>query len=268
MAAYLADPCPEPSLSSSAAFKLITRSPRHVYATHPRFQGERGDDSSIADIGSVAHDLLLGGEGKIAELDFPDWRTNASKEARDRARADGLTPILSHRMPTVRAMVEAAREFVATSEIAGAFDSGAAEQTVIWREGESWCRCRPDWLNDRIALHVKTTDASARPEPFIRGIMQNMGYGFATRFYDRGLKAVGRHVSHVLLVIEQNFPHACSLISLTPAKSAVEDARVERAIRLWAQCMATNTWPGYDNRIHYAEPTGWELAEHEAQEAA
>jgi hypothetical protein len=40
---------------------------------------------------------------------------------------------------------------------------------------------------------------------------------------------------------------------------------VERAIRTWAECVAAGKWPSYENHIHYAEATSWQLAQHEAE---
>ncbi len=281
MAEYLADPCPVPSLSASCALRLITRSPLHAWQEHPRLGGVKGEDAGVADIGSVAHDLLLGGEGKIAVIDpaeyrskptkdSPDgnipigWTNTAIREARDSARSRGLTPILLEDFSEVQRMNDAAREFIATSEIAGVFETGAAEQTVVWREGDAWCRARPDWLNGTTCLHYKTTEASAEPAAFIRGIMRSMGYGFAMAFYARGLSVIAPSVDrHVILIQEQTAPYACSLISLIPSKWEIEFSSVTRAIKLWSQCMWSSKWPGYSGRIHYAEPTAWELAESE-----
>jgi hypothetical protein len=279
MAAYLADPCPSPSLSSSCAHRLLVKSPLHAWAEHPKLGGQSGKQANAADTGSVAHDILLHGEGTIAVIDpakypaangnIPEGWTNPSiRAARDAARSKGLTPILAAEMPAIHAMADTAREFVSRSEIAGIFERGRPEQTIIWREGETWCRARPDWLTDDrdVVLHFKTTKASARPERFIRGIMQDMGYGFALQFYKRGLAAVvggTEKTRHLILVQEQEAPYACSLIGLAPAKAAIEDARVARAIDLWTECVKTDTWPGYDSRVHWADPTPWELAQSE-----
>lgn len=276
MSAYLADPCEKPSLSSGVAHRLITASPLHAYAAHPRLGGEPPEQSEKADIGSVAHDVLLHGEGTIAILEYDDWRTNASKEARAGARAEGKTPILAHNMPPVIAMVEAATRFIANCEVPDLLspDTGKSEQTIVWQENEHcWARIRPDWLSNdwRMMCHYKTSTATTRPEPFIRGVMQSMGYGFTTRFYARGLQALSGvpadKCRHLILAQEQNSPYACALFALTPAKVAIEDARVARAIDLWSQCMREDHWPAYSGLIHYAEPTAWELAEAEGAAA-
>lgn len=282
MADYLADPCGVPSLSAGCAFRLITQSPLHAWQAHPRLGAAPQDEASAADIGSVAHDLLLGGEGKLAIIDpadypakngnIPDgWTNPAIRAARDDARQKGLTPILADRMEQVSIMVETAREFVARSQLAGIFANGKAERTIIWRDGESLARIRPDWLTHDFGVHLsyKTTTASARPEPFIRGLLNSSGYAFALRFYARGVSAhVGHYkTEHVILAQEQTAPFACSLIGLTPAKAMIEDDRVCAAFELWAQCMREGVWPAYSARIHYAEPSSWELAEAEARQA-
>jgi hypothetical protein len=269
---YLADPCESPSLSSGIAHTLLTQSALHAWSEHPRLNGTVSN-SNEADIGSAAHDVLLGGEDRVAWLDFDSWRTNASKEAREAAREAGRIPMLIHNSPVVNAMVEEAHRFIDGSPLAGVFERGLPERTIIWTEetphnGKVWCRARPDWLtnNHDVMLHYKTTTASARAEKFIRGIMAGSGYGLSLRFYARGLAALLKPeppTQHLILVQEQEAPYACSLIGLTPAKAAIEDARVALAIAKWGQCVAWDKWPAYDSRVHYAEPTAWELAEEE-----
>lgn len=275
MAEYLADPCPVPSLSASCALTMIEKSPLHAWQRHPRLGGGDGDDSTAADTGTVAHDLLLGGEGKITVLPFDNYRTKAAQEARDEARAAGKAPILEADFADTRRMVDAALGFLASSELGdevllGACGNGKAEQTLVWCEGDAWCRARPDWLrNDHgIMLHYKSSTGSVRPGEFIRRVFASMGYAFTMAFYARGMIAqeVGR-TRHYVLAQEQKPPYACSLISLSPAMEAIEDSRVARAIALWQKCQALDTWPGYCQRVHYAEPTAWQVAAEEERRA-
>ena len=284
MAQYLSDPCPEPSLSSGAANLILTRSPAHVYDSHPRLGGRKDDDSNASDTGSVFHDLFLGGEGKICEIDPQMYRskptkdnpegnvpvgyTNAAiREARDQARENGLTPILSTQMHGVRDMVATAKEFLAQSELAGVLNGGESEVTMLAQDGDVWLRARPDLLNHhkKVLLHVKTTQASASPQPFIR-MAKNMGYDVALSFYRKVFELLTGQKDwlHVILCVEQTAPYACSLVSLDPAAWAIADQKVDRAIALWRKCMDTDSWPAYSAAIHYATPTAWELAEAEA----
>jgi len=274
MAAYLDDPCPDPSLSSGACHRIITRSPYHVWWTHPRLGAYDSDTGSAADVGSVAHDLILGGEGNIVVVDADDWRTKAAKEERDAARNAGKTPVLAHQFEEAQDMAASARAFVDHSELLGVFTSGLSEMTMIAKDPATgvWLRARPDWVNDeaRIMLHLKTTRTSANPAPFIRGIMHSMGYDVSLAFYRRVGETLGitdDRWQHVILAVEQEAPYACSLIALSPVAMAVADDKVTRGIQTWARCMKTGNWPAYPSAIHYAEPTAWQLAEAEAAAA-
>jgi len=265
---YHADPCETPSLSSSIAKVLLNQSPRHAWMQHPKLNPDyRPEENSRFDLGSAAHALLLeGNQAKIAIIDADDWRTKKAKEERDTARENGLLPILAKYDFAIRQMVKVAKEFIETTELKGIFDNGKPEQTVIWQEHDIWCRTRPDWLtNDyKIILDYKTTD-SAAPEVFIRQIPR-MGYDLQSEFYTRGIYRLF-HLMPVFIFLAQEIdpPYACSLVSLSNAYRDVADARVERAIELWSNCLSTDTWPSYNAAIHYAEAPGWMVYEYERQ---
>jgi len=266
--AYHADPCDEPSLSSSMVSVLLNQSPRHAWMQHPKLNPDyQSEENSRFDLGSAAHALLLeGNQAKIAVIDAEDWRTKKAKEERDTARENGLLPILTKHDFALKAMVKAAREFIDTTELKGIFDAGKPEQTIIWQEQEIWCRARPDWLtNDyKIILDYKTTD-SAAPEVFIRQIPR-MGYDLQSEFYTRGIYRLFNLMPvFIFLAQEIDPPYACSLVSLSNAYRDIADAKVERAIQLWSDCLSTGNWPSYNPAIHYAEAPIWLLAQHEAE---
>lgn len=290
MSQYLADDIADvPSLSSGAAHRIIVRSPHHAWFEHPRLGANAKEHTAGTDTGSLAHEMLLGGDGKICVIkpedyrskptkDDPEgkipsgWTNGAIREARDTARDNGLLPVLPWDIADARKMAEKAREFLVTTEIASVLDNGQGEATVIHCEGDTWFRSRPDWINEkmRIVLHYKTTKTSASPEPFIRGVMQSFGYDMALAFYRRCWESLGndyRDWLHVILVQEQEAPYACSLVSLSPVKWAIAEEKVQRAVEIWKRCMKTNVWPAYAPAIHYADPSPWELAQAEEQMA-
>jgi hypothetical protein len=167
-------------------------------------------------------------------------------------------------------MVNTARAFVERSEIAGVFADGAPEQTMIWQEGATWFRARPDWLtaDGSILLHYKTTAGSVQPDAFIRGPLAKLGYDMALAFYERGLYAipgVGHAPTSVILAQETSPPYSCVLIGLNPEMAELATNKVERAVRIWRECMRTNRWPAYPAAIHWAEPTPWQRADEEAR---
>jgi hypothetical protein len=261
---YHADPAPTASLSSSIANILLTESPKHAWLAHPRLNPKyvRETDSRF-DLGSAAHMMLLERRSDaIVRVAADDWRTKAAKEARDAAQAEGKYAVLERQYDDIVAMCTVAREFVAASELGDILVTGEPEQTLIWQEGVTHFRCRPDMLSQdrRVVLDYKST-GSASPEAFSKQIGR-MNYDLQAEFYVRGIEAAtGIAPVFVFLAQEITPPYACSLTSLSNAYRAIGQAKVQHARSIWERCMRDNDWPAYDNQIHYVEPPPWQLNE-------
>ena len=256
----------QPSLSNSIAKILIQQSPQHAWYAHPRLNPDyASDESSRFDLGSAAHAVLLENDyNKIQFIDADDWRSKEAKAQRDLARAKGILPVLKKYEQPLKEMVSIAKYKIESSELAGIFENGKPEQTLTWQEGDIYCRARLDFLrnDDMVILDYKTTD-SADPETCVRKIGQ-MGYDIQASFYKRGLVACGGSENAVFVFLFQEIepPYACCLIALSNTYIEIADEKVNRAIGLWSECMATNKWPSYSSLIHYAEPPAWILQQH------
>lgn len=168
---YHADPCPEPSLSSSLAKLIVNKTPAHAKLAHPKLNPDYEPTvSNQFDLGSVAHAMMLHDDRDIVVLDYDAYRSKAAKADRDEARAKGKIPILAAQYETACAMVRAGRAQLDQHEEAWeAFRKGYGqpEQTLIWRDGPEnapiWCRMRLDWKpnNGNVFWDYKTT--AARP---------------------------------------------------------------------------------------------------------
>lgn len=268
---YHADPCPEPSLSNSVAVTLLQQSPLHAYAIHPRLNKhyEAPAAAEHLDNGSAAHELILRGrKHRLHVVEADSYRTKAAQQSRDDARARGAIPILMHRYDEAVLMVDAVRRQLAQHDEGMAFLSDfTAEQTVVWREGPTWCRALVDALpNDdgRYIVDLKTTGGSAHPRDWIRGHLFAQGYDMQAAWYLRGLRAVGRKpAGFAFVVVENKPPYALSVVTLDPAAMALAERKVERALAIWRECMRTGVWPGYGSRMAWAEVPPWELAKFE-----
>jgi hypothetical protein len=88
-----------PTLSRSIAHTLITASPMHAAAEHPRLPGSvEAKASKILDAGSLHHAVILGeGEEELVVLpaQYEDFRTARAREIRDEAWAAGKSPVLA-----------------------------------------------------------------------------------------------------------------------------------------------------------------------------
>jgi hypothetical protein len=263
---YHSDPCPEPSLSCSIAKVLINRSPRHAWAQHPRLNADfERDEKETFDLGSAFHTMILGKGAEIAVLDFPDWRTKDSKEAREAARKAGQTPMLLHQFERANAMVKAVRaQIPGHEELAYAMAAGVPERTLIWKEetsaGPIYCRLRLDWeaRNGALFPDWKSTGVGAGPEEWGAKTMWQLDSHIQAAFYRRGIKAVlDKQVDLFFAVAEIEFPHALACMRPTPAAVAMAERAVEYAIQMWGRCLHSNKWPGYSRQMAWIDPPAW-----------
>lgn len=264
---YHADPCPEPSLSSSIAKVLLARSPRHAREAHPRLNPNyEAKVSDTFDAGSVFHKLILGKGPELAILPFGDYKTNAAKEAKAAARAAGQLPVLEKNLPGVDAMVSAVRAQVSGwQELAYAMAGGQPETTLTWQEetpvGPIWCRAMLDWkpTNGNLVVDWKTCQQGAGPEEWgARTAWQN-DVDVQDAFYRRGIRKVLGLPDPALLfaVAELAAPYSLACHRITPAAAAMADRQVQYAINVWGLCLAADRWPGYRRETAWIEPPPW-----------
>jgi hypothetical protein len=271
---YINDPCPEPSVSRGVIEDLIYRSPIHAMTNHPRLGKRKDDDSARADLGSAAHARLFGGK-EIVYCDatyasgprkgqiVTDWTAKDARAFQREARAAGEIPLLQAQREQIETMFD-----VAQNEL-GRFGTGRAERTVIWKEGNIWCRCRPDWIPDSemFVVDYKTAD-NADPHTWIRRVMLSGGYDIQGTWMARGTAAVlgCSTMDSVFLVQEIEPPYACSWIGIGAAMREVADAKIRRGLEMWGECRMSDMWPSYRPDIHWADLPGWSQYEWEARQ--
>jgi hypothetical protein len=270
-----------PTLSSSIANLLINRSPLHAWTAHPRLNPNfvAVDDSKF-DVGTVAHSMLLEGTASVDVCDFSDWRTKDAKEARDVSRLNGRTPLLAHQFEEVLAMCNAvADQLKAFNADPVPLTDGKPEQTMVWQDPQTgvWCRARIDWLHDDLSAidDLKTTTRSAHPEAFAKNLY-SYGCDVQAAFYLRGINALygdrsaGAMVAGMMswrwVVVETSPPYGLSVIEPGPAVLELADAKVDAALKLWAECLERDSWPGYPTKVATAELPAWEEARWLARE--
>lgn len=264
--------CP-PSLSASVAHKLLAQSALHARLAHPRLNPAWvPDHSDAADVGTIAHALLLEDDAsRVVQVNAEAWNrktTDTDRVAwmdRDAIRADGKLPVLAADLLAIVQMVQLAELYIERSELEGIFDDGQPESTLMWRDGEAWCRTRPDWITGKawtgrpVLLDYKTVSRTAEPDAWSRGPLLSSGHDLQCAFGLAGYRAVhpGTDPLFVFLVQEVEPPYACSLVSPAPAWLAWAEAKRRHAVLAWTHCLAENTWPSYPLRICYAEPPAW-----------
>lgn len=266
LAEYLADPCPEPSLSSSAAMTLLTRSPLHCWHEHPRLNPEYvSEQANRLDIGAAAHALFLEqDDSRFVVIEADDWRTKAAQAARDEAHAAGLIPLLTHQHDKVVSIAEASEAALARcDELSGIVDDAIVEHVCTWQEDGTWCRARPDLVagDKKIVLNYKTTEASASPEPFGAGVLTRSGYHVQAFHHAQGVATVCQCElpKCVWLVQEVEPPYAASILGMSPSLLELASIQWAQALNIWRMCLRFGEWPAYPSRICWIEARPWDL---------
>lgn len=249
-----------PSLSSTIANIICTRSPAHARAAHPRLADVPVvHEAKHYDIGSAVHALLLEPEhALICRVQAENWRSKAAQEARTTARGLGLIPLLDHDADMVEACVRAVRPQLAAFDDEGTpFLSGLIENTIVWERDGVLCRARPDSMQPNVIDDLKTA-TSALPAKWTRTISDH-GYDVQAAMYLDGLTAVGevRNPKWRWIVVEPTPPFAVSVIVPGADVLAVGEAKFAYARKWWRHCLEADDWPAYPTEIVEAELPPW-----------
>jgi len=261
-----------PTLSKSIIQILLNQSPAHARHAHPKLNPDyqRVEEDKFS-IGTVTHDLFLEGYDRVAVIPYDDWRTKAAKELRDEARDNGQIPLLASQHEQVQDMLVALRARLTQFDLAPPlFQDGQAEKTLVWEDRGVLCRARLDWLHDDHSTvdDLKTSSRLARPDAWCKTTMWSIGADLQQAFYVRGCQAVlGVEPDFRFVIVETEPPHEISVVSVDPYSIAVANRKIDHALDVWRTCLETDTWPGYDRRIHYAEMPPWVENEWLAREA-
>ena len=265
--------CPGPSISSTGLKTIINRSPLHYWHGSPLNPDRMPQvEKRHFAVGKAAHDILLLGERWPTRYHvLPEGFSRAASKkfadeiaAADQAEADGMTLLKLEDALTVEAMAASLRR---NPFAAAALTNGEPEVTLAWQDKETgvWCRVRPDFLPTRrkIVPDLKTA-ADASPDAFSRTI-GSYGYHQSASFYMDGIEAIygERPTNWLHVVIEKEPPHCVALYEL-PAEDIDRGADLNRrALRIFADCLSADKWPGYSDDVTLCGLPGWSRKQHE-----
>ncbi|WP_228002177.1 PD-(D/E)XK nuclease-like domain-containing protein [Nocardia australiensis] len=241
------------SLSSSGARMLL----RPGGPARFRYDQDHGGSKHAAhfDEGHAAHAEVLGTGLEVVEIEALDWKTKAAQEARAQAYAEGKVPLLTSGVEMVRGMGAAVDAHPAASALLA---SGRPELSAYATDPHTWTRlrARPDYLADQLMVDYKTT-TDASPAAF-ESSAGKYGYAIQEAHYRYVLALLGIEIDRcVFIAQEKTPPYLISLHENDPEDVELAGRQVRRAIDIWAECTATNEWPGYGNTIHIMRMSRW-----------
>lgn len=126
------------------------------------------------------------------------------------------------------------------------------ELSLDWEDSATGVKCkgRIDCYNEElgIVIDLKTTQDASR-----FGFPKKLyGYGYHRQaaWYLEGLRAHGEHPRHfVFIAVETAPPYSLGLYRLTDDVLSLSKAENEALIRKYAECVRTDSWPGYTEGI-------------------
>lgn len=248
------------SLSASGA-KLLA--PPTCCPAKYRWRLDNREFKDSYDFGHVAHRLILGKGQDIEVLPYDSFQPKAPREARDDARAAGRSPILAKDHAKAVTLAGAVRGH----DIAGPlFADGEAELSLFWpdpRVDGVTRRARLDWLTPaapgrrRFIVDLKTA-RSSEPDAFGRAAA-DYGYAISAAQYVDGAIACGLadDPAYLLVVVEKDEPHVVSVFQVDDDLLQLGRALLREATRVYAECTATDTWPGYLRDVAPLELPGY-----------
>jgi hypothetical protein len=251
------------AFSSSVAKTVVMRSPAHGKSEHEK------PPTKAMDRGDIVHHLVLG-KGKDFEiLQYDSYRTNAAKDARDKARAAGKTPILEEAFAEACVIAERIRVQLADR---GIDLDGESELSIEWHEQTEYgfllCKGRFDhvWLEQGVILDLKVTENAAQSA--VERTAENLGYAIQSAAYTRALTALDpdRYAGKVDFLFafgEAEDPYAMNLCRPDGTFREIGERRWLRAVQTWARCTAENHFPAYGTGINPLSAPGWALAREE-----
>ncbi|KAB1146768.1 hypothetical protein F7R91_14405 [Streptomyces luteolifulvus] len=207
------------------------------------------------DLGNAVHTAVLGEGHDIVEIvGFSDYKKLEPRALRDEAYAEGKVPLLPKEKQQVDAMAKAVREHPLAGPLF-APGSGIAERSLYWTDPATGVRCRvrPDWLKQlpgmTLAVDLKTTK-DANPEAVSRAI-RDYSYHQQDAFYTDGIWAAlqPEDVRFIFVFISKTAPYLITVRELTDQDRDIGRARNERALRIYADCVANDHWPDWTGPV-------------------
>lgn len=258
-AEYHADPCAEPSLSSTMAKTIVSGVAGPARLREIMSHGQ--EHKAVFDFGSAAHEKVLGRGAGVEVLDFPAWTTKASREARQAVWGAGGTPVLARDAAQVDAMAEA----ILSNPVAGElFTRGAGSPELsmftIDEVTGRWQRGRLDFLADRHTIvDFKTTGQSAERSQWIK---HSWDYGYhlqAAAYLDQAisLDLVDEDAIFLHVVQETKPPFVLGIYQVSADQLTEGRRLMRRALDLWDRCLTLDEWPAIPAVIQLSQLPDW-----------
>lgn len=261
---YLSDPSDVPTLSSSIAGLLISRSPAHAFAAHPRLGGHRSDPTAAMVNGTIIDSLLVGGDTELVESPHEEYRSNEAKSWRDAVIASGKLPVKAKELRYARKAADEIRQNLADQ---GVVLNGENQLTAVWDVEGVRCRGRFDhWLEESSTIIDIKTAENANPAK-LGGKFVDFSYAIQWAAYVSAIETLrpelaGR-VQMLFAFCETEPPFAITIARPAGTMRALGEYQWRKAVRTWGECLTSKKWPCYQPTEVEAPPYAMSVMEND-----
>lgn len=213
------------------------------------------------DLGKAFHAKVLGDGAEVVIVDADSWRPAEARAQRDAAYAVGKVPLLVGDAVTVDAM---AASVLAHDVAPQLFLGGAAEVSAFWVDDKTGvkCKARFDYLPEprsgrRLIVPDLKSAVSADPAEFSRAAAR-YGYLLQQVHYSNSLRHLGVSAdpAFVFVVVEKETPYLVNVGQFAhPDDVRLSGAALDKALRLYRDCLAADHWPGWTGITDLELPT-------------
>lgn len=256
------------SLSSSGARKLAEPGCPALF----RYEQDNPQPTKkVFEHGHAAHSLVLGVGAELVEYPADVLGANgaistkAAKEFGETARTNGQIPLKAEDMQMVHGMAAAITRHPIASAL---LKEGKAEQSLYWEDPETgvMLRARFDFMSTSgrfIITDYKTARSAYRPA-FLKSAGE-LGYHQQDAFYRDAAIALGLdpNPGFVFIAQEKTAPYMVSVTQLDANAVDLGRRLNRKAIRTYARCVETDTWPGWDDDLTPQSLPSWATKQQE-----
>lgn len=141
-------------------------------------------------------------------------------------------------------------------------EQGRSEVSIVWKDKKSGllCKARPDYVHERhaIIINLKST-IDASKERFSRDIYR-YGYYQGASFYCDGWRTLTENMpAYVFLAYEKTPPHLIVAYELASKDIIAGRLAYRKALKIYKECLKTDTWPGYPDEVQMISMPDWAL---------
>lgn len=231
---------------SNTGIKRFMKSPCH----YQYFMTWGSEPTTAQELGSLFHLAVLEPDRYLTDVTIYDEGIRRGKKWDEFQKAnEGKTIARPDDVETVKLMADS---ITCHDTASGILQGAQFEFTVMWNDPAYGfaCKARPDILRPDLGIIADLKSCQdAGPDSFMRDI-QTFGYDIQAAWYLSGLQIAfpGIYNTFLFICTEKKPPYLTAVYNAQFLIQSGAD-KIKPVLAQYAECLKTNTWPGYPDKI-------------------